>query len=79
MTSIVYQILVGTENPTRAALPFLTAAASRERGDEVEIALVGDGVVLIQDAVINSLVPVGWPPLRELFQRVVDLGIPIYV
>lgn len=79
MTSIVYQVLIGVENPTRASLPFLMAAASKERGDDPEIALAGDAVVLIKDAIINSVVPVGWPPLKELFQKVVDLGIPVYI
>jgi predicted peroxiredoxin len=79
MTSILYNILVGSENPTRATIPFIAAAASAERGDDVEISLVGDAVVLIMDAVINSVVPVGWPPLREHFQKIVDLGIPIYI
>jgi hypothetical protein len=35
--------------------------------------------VLIRDAVINSLIPLGWPPLKESFQKVKDYGIPIYV
>jgi len=48
-------------------------------GDEVEIALAGDAVVLVRDAVLESVVPVGWPPLKETFQKAVQLGIPIYV
>lgn len=79
MASIVFQVLVGAENPTRASLPFLQAAANKERGDDVEIALAGDAVVLIKDAIIASVVPVGWPPLAELFQKVIDLRIPVYV
>ena len=79
MTSIVFHVLVGGENPTRASLPFLMAAASKERGDDVEIALAGDAVVLITDPIINAVVPVGWPPLKELMQKVIDHQVPIYV
>lgn len=76
---ILFHSFVGSENPTRASIPFLQAVANKERGDEVQIALAGDAVVLIRDAVINSVNPVGWPPLKETFQKVVQLGIPINV
>ena len=79
MAKILLQVLVGSENPTRACFPFLQAVANKEHGDEVEIVLAGDGVVLIRDAVINSVVPMGWPPLKETFQKVVQYGIPIYI
>jgi predicted peroxiredoxin len=78
-TTILFHSFVGSENPTRACLPFLQAVANKERGDEVEIALAGDAVVLMRDAVINSVNPVGWPPLKETFQKVVQYGIPINV
>jgi hypothetical protein len=78
-TRILFHSFVGSENPTRACIPFLQAVANKERGDEVEIALAGDAVVLMRDAVINSVNPVGWPPLKETFQKVVQLGIPINV
>ncbi len=79
MAKMVFQVLVGSENPTRAWFPFLLAVAQKERGDEVAISLAAEGVVLIRDAVINALMPVGWPPLKETFQKVKDYGIPIYV
>jgi len=76
---ILFHVLVGSESPTRACFPFLQAINHKERGDEVSIALVGDAVVLIRDAVIGSVVPVGWPPLKGTFEKVVQYGIPIYV
>jgi hypothetical protein len=36
-------------------------------------------VVLLRDPVRDAVLPVGWPPLRELMARTVDQGIPIYV
>ena len=79
MAKILLQALIGSENPTRACFPFLQAVASKEHGDEVMIALGGDAVVLIRDSIINAVVPVGWPPLKETFAKVVEYGIPIYV
>ena len=79
MKKLLFHVLVGSENPTRACFPFLQAIANKERGDDVTIALGGDAVVLIRDAIINSVVPLGWPPLKETFEKVVQHGIPIMV
>ena len=79
MEKLLFHALVGSENPTRASFPFLQAVANKERGDDVSIALGGDAVVLIRDSIINSLVPVGWPSLKETFAKVVEHEIPIYV
>jgi hypothetical protein len=56
-----------------------SGSGSKEHGDEVAIFLAAEGVVLIRDEVINSLIPLGWPPLKEIFQKVKDYGISIYV
>jgi predicted peroxiredoxin len=79
MAKLLFHALNGSENPTHACFPFLQAVANKERGDHVEIALGGDGVVLIRDSVINSVVPVGWPPLKETFAKVLEHRIPIHV
>lgn len=79
MARLLFHALVGSENPTRACFPFLQAVANKERGDEVEIALGGDAVVLIRDQVIDSVIPVGWPALKETFAQVIQHGIPIHV
>jgi predicted peroxiredoxin len=79
MAKMLFHVLVGSESPTRACFPFLQALNHKDRGDEVSIALAGDAVVLIRDAVIGSVVPVGWPPLKDIFEKIVQYGIPIYV
>ncbi len=79
MAKMLFHVLVGSENPTRACFPFLQAVASKEHGDDVEIALGGDAVVLIRDAIIESVVPVAWPPLKETFEKVVEHKIPIHI
>ena len=79
MVKLLFHSLVGSENPTRACFPFLQAVANKERGDAVEIALGGDAVVLMRDSIIESVIPVGWQPLKETFAKVVQHGIPIHV
>jgi predicted peroxiredoxin len=69
----------GSENPTKSVLPFLSAKGALEAGHQPQVALVGDAVVLMKDVVANAVVPVGWPPLRELLNTALEQGTPIYV
>ena len=79
MARILVTATHGVEDPTKAGLPFLTAKAAKETGHEVSIGLVGDGAILIQSAVRDSILPVAFPPLKELFQFVIDNKIPVFV
>jgi predicted peroxiredoxin len=72
----------GVEDPTKAGLVFVVAKGAKgakEAGHEVAIALVGDGVIVMKSAVRDSIVPVGLPPLKELFAFAVGNKIPVYV
>lgn len=69
----------GSENPTKAVLPFLNANGAVEAGHEPAITLFGDAVVLMKDSVANSVVPVGWPPLKDILATTIANNTPIYV
>jgi predicted peroxiredoxin len=69
----------GSDDPTKAAFPFLHANALAEAGHEVQIFLLGEGVSLMRDPVANSIIPVGWPPLAQTLEKTISLGIPIHV
>jgi predicted peroxiredoxin len=69
----------GSEDPTRASFPFLHGAAFADLGHEVRIFLLGEAVNLMRDEVVDAIVPVGWPPLREAHDRVTAHGIPIHI
>lgn len=71
--------LNGSENPTRANFPFAWAAALHEAGNEVRLELAGDAVVLMRNAVAESVTPVGWPAFKEVLDKVIAFKIPIYV
>jgi hypothetical protein len=59
----------GSDDPTKAAFPFLHANAFAEAGHEVQIFLLGEGVSLMRTPVANAVVPVGWPPLAEILAQ----------
>lgn len=79
MPKLAFVVTNGSENPTKACFPFLQAKNAVEAGMEAEISLIGDSVVLMQDAVADNVFPVGWPPLKELLESCVSLKIPIFV
>ncbi len=68
----------GSDDPTKAAFPFLHGDALAEAGHHVQIFLLGEAVNLMRPSVAKAVVPVGWPPLAEVLGRVVAKQIPIY-
>ncbi len=79
MATLLYYSTNGSENPTKAVLPFLGANGAIDAGLEAQIILFGDAVGVMHDHVANSVVPVGWPPLRELLETTIKNQVPIYV
>jgi predicted peroxiredoxin len=69
----------GSDDPTKAAFPFLHANALAGAGHEAQIFLLGEAVSLLRDPVAGAVVPVGWPPLAEIMPQTIALGIPIHV
>ncbi len=71
----------GTENPTKAVIPLVLAVGATKASEPIQphLALLGDGVVLLRPPVVDSLVPVGYPPLRELVATLRENQVPIFV
>jgi predicted peroxiredoxin len=69
----------GSDNSTRASLPFFVAKGAAEAGIEVGIVLALDAAVLVKPDVRKHVQPYGFPPLEELFQFAVDHKVPVYV
>jgi predicted peroxiredoxin len=79
MSKILVKSAWGSDDPTKAAFPFLHANALAEAGHEVQIFLLGEAVSLMRSPVANAVVPVGWPPLAEILPATMALGIPVHV
>lgn len=71
--------LHGSEDPTKATLPFLLANGALEAGHEPAIVLTGDAVVVMNDAVAESVHGIGLPPLKELMTKVIQAKVPIHI
>ncbi len=79
MAKILYMGTNGSENPTKSVFPFILANGAVEAGHDAEISMFGDAVVLMKDVIANSVVPVGWPPLKDILATTIGNKIPIYV
>jgi predicted peroxiredoxin len=68
----------GPEDPTRAAFPFLHGLALAEAGHEVQIFLLAEATQLMRKSMVETVKPVGWPPLSETMEKVVAKHIPVF-
>jgi predicted peroxiredoxin len=68
-----------TDDPTLASLPFLVATGAGSAEIDCCIALLGEAASLVKPGMIDAVYGVGFPPLRELVEKVRDFRIPVYV
>jgi len=68
----------GPDDPTRAAFPFAHGLVLAEAGHDVQIFLLAEATSLLRKSMVTAIFPVGWPPLSETLQEVVDKHIPIF-
>ena len=69
----------GSDESTKAAFAFLHANAFAEAGHDVQVFLLGEAVNLMKDEMINSVTPVGWPPLSEIVPKTIAHKIPLNI
>jgi len=69
----------GTDDPTKATIPFHLARGARQSGIGVRIVLAGDSTELIRSGVAETVRGRGVPPLKEVldFARDNDIGIHV--
>jgi predicted peroxiredoxin len=68
----------GTDDTTRASFVFAHALALADAGHEVQIFLTADANYLMRKATSDAVIPIGWPPLSELREKVVAKHIPVF-
>ena len=79
MATILYVGTAGSDDPTRAGLPFNFALGALEAGHQPQIFLAGEAAYLMKEDVAAAVMPVGMTPLREMLDAVVARGVPIFV
>lgn len=80
MAKLIYVGTHGPDDPTKACLPIhLAVNGAAEAGIEAEINLAGDAAVLIQDQYLNVVLPIGFPPLKDLIAKAQAKGVHIFI
>jgi len=79
MTKILAVATHATDDPTKSSMAFIAAVGALGAGKEVGIALLGEAAYLAKPAVAKSVHGVGFPPLSELIEKVVQGKVPVYV
>lgn len=76
---LMYVATHATDDPTLASIPFLVATGAGSAQIDCCIALLGEAASLVKPGMIDAVHGVGFPPLRELVEKVRDFEIPVYV
>lgn len=80
MAGLLIVAATGPQDATRASVPFHIAAnGATPSGTEVAIALAGDAVELVKPEVIDAVVGVGIPRLRDLVDKCLAQNVRVYV
>jgi uncharacterized protein involved in oxidation of intracellular sulfur len=79
VASILFISTYGSDDPTRASIPFISAQGAIDAGHEPAIVLIGEATYLMKDAIADQIQSVGWPPLRDILPKLIAHGVPIYV
>jgi len=68
----------GTDDPTRASFVFSHGLALSDAGHNVQVFLTAEATYLMRKATVDSVKPVGWPPLTETMEKIVAKRIPVF-
>jgi len=68
----------GSDDPTRAAFAFAHGLALADAGHEVQIFLTGEATYLMRKATADAVMPIGWPPLSEMREKILAKHIPVF-
>jgi predicted peroxiredoxin len=79
MARILYVGTAGSDDPTRAGLPFNFAIGALEAGHQPEIFLAGEAAYLMKESVMSAVMPVAMPSLKEMVDAVAAKQVPIFV
>jgi predicted peroxiredoxin len=76
----LFMVTSGASDPTRASIPLhLAVNGSLEVGHTVGIVLAGDATELVKADTREQVEGLGVPPARELFAKVREHEVPVYV
>ncbi len=78
--NVLYFVTTGINDPTTASVPLhLAANGSLEVGHDVTVALAGHAVDVLLGDNAEQMQGIGVPPVRDLFAKLKEHGVPVYV
>jgi predicted peroxiredoxin len=69
----------GSDDPTRATMPFHMAKGAIEAGHQVGIALMVDAPFILKNEIRDAITGFALPPLKDLMQFAIEKGVRVYV
>lgn len=79
MAKIVSIATHATDDQTKATLAFVTAVGALGAEKEAAVILVGEAAYLLKEVVANAVHGVGFPPLSDLIEKIMEGNVPVYV
>ncbi len=76
----LFFVTTGINDPTTASVPLhLAANGCLEVGQDVTVILAGHATDVLLGDNVEQMQGIGVPPVRELFAKLKDHGVPVYV
>jgi uncharacterized protein involved in oxidation of intracellular sulfur len=79
MSKLLFVGSHGSDDPTRATMPFHMAKGAVEAGHQVSISLLADGAYVLKNEIRDAITGFGVPPLKDLLQFAIEKGVRVYV
>ena len=79
MSVILFTSTFGSDDPTRASIPFVAALGAVDAGHRAQLGLLGEATYLIKDEIAEHIHGMGFSPLAEMWPQAVKHEIPVYV
>jgi predicted peroxiredoxin len=79
MATLLFVGTSGSDDPTRAGLPFNFAMGALDAGHQPQIFLIGEATYLMKESVMNAVMPVAMSTLKEMVDEIVAQRVPIFV
>lgn len=79
MQKFLFVLTRGLEDPTRVTRTFQLARVAKEKGDEVNIFLTDDAVLLVKNGMIDNVVAPTGDEAASHFHFLIENDVPIYV
>ena len=79
MAKLLFTGTHGSDDPTRATMPFHMAKGAIEAGHQVSISLMVEAPLILKNEVRDAMTGFAVPPLKDLMQFAIEKGVRVYV